>query len=115
MLEVIAKSSGIVYPIAQAFGVTRSTVYEWLKSDEDLKTALDYAREDIVDVIESKYLKRAIGGSERAQEFLLKTLGKNRGYVERKDLTSKGESVFFDFPNLTAEEIESLKHTSDVK
>ena len=61
LIEVIRMSSGIIYPIAQAYGVTRQTVYNWIKSDEDLNDALQESRDNVVDTVESKYFKNASG------------------------------------------------------
>ena len=112
LLSLIQKSSGIVYPIAQSVGVTRCTVYNWLHSDEDLMQAFNDAREMTIDVIESKYFKAAVEGSERAQEFILKTLGKDRGYVERIDISADVNGDNFVLRPLTNDEIEELKNMS---
>jgi AcrR family transcriptional regulator len=112
LIALIHKSSGIVYPIAQSLGVARSTVYYWIHSDEDLEQAFSDARESTLDVVESKYFKAAVEGSERAQEFLLKTLGKDRGYVERKDISADVSGDGFVLRPLTSEEIDELKKMS---
>jgi hypothetical protein len=111
LLEVIKNSSGIIYPIAQAYDVTRQTVYNWIKSDTDFVDALQESRDNLVDVVESKYFQKAMKGSERAQEFLLKTLGKTRGYAEKQEVELTGD-VNYQLPPLSDDELDWLKENN---
>lgn len=109
LLELIAKSSGIIAPIARACDASRVSVYHWINGDPELSQALKDAREDMLDVIESKYFKNALDGNIRCQEFILQTLGKDRGYsmYTKVDADIKSESEIKLSP-LTPEELEIL-------
>lgn len=50
------------------------------------------AREAMVDVAESEALKQIKLGNTAIIIFTLKTLGRNRGYVERQEITGKDGS-----------------------
>lgn len=67
---------------------------KWI-DEEDLKNAVIEGRNSRLDFAESKLDQNINNGDTTAIIFLLKTLGKDRGYVERKDidLTSKGEKI----------------------
>ncbi|MDR2084343.1 MAG: hypothetical protein LBP67_05050 [Bacteroidales bacterium] len=92
LMRALEDSSGIVYPVAQAYDVVRATVYEWIKI-YDLTDYIEGLRDNLIDVIESKYIQDAINGKTRNQEFVLRTIGKKRGYVESQDITSNGETI----------------------
>jgi hypothetical protein len=72
----------------------RNTLMKWI-DEEDLKNAVIEGRNSRLDFAESKLDQNINNGDTTAIIFLLKTLGKDRGYVERKDidLTSKGEKI----------------------
>lgn len=82
IIKGIHGSFGIVSVIANKLGCERKTVYQWLERDEDVKAAFISERETLVDLGESKLVSRINAGSESMIALVLKTLGKQRGYVE---------------------------------
>jgi hypothetical protein len=85
LLNAIKGSFGIVSVIARNLTCERKTVYEWLnKKDPDIDRAFKEERESIVDLGESKLVQKINAGSESMIALVLKTLGKDRGYVEGK-------------------------------
>ena len=67
-------SQGNYTKIAQFFGVSRQTVYNWCRDDSDFRTVIqDYKMRLYDDAL---------------------TLGRDEGFTERKDITSNGESIF---------------------
>ncbi len=58
-----------------------------MDKEEWFKNSIDDIREISVDNVESALYKSAIEGNTTAQIFYLKTQGKNRGYVERQEIT----------------------------
>jgi predicted transcriptional regulator len=69
--------------VARALGVTRSAVSLFVKKRPKLKAVAEECRETFVDNVESAIYKEALNGNVTAQIFILKTLGKSRGYIER--------------------------------
>jgi transposase-like protein len=82
VIEAIKESYGIVSVIAKKLGCERKTVYRWLEKNEEVKAAFISERETIIDLGEVKLVKRINEGSESMIALVLKTLGKDRGYVE---------------------------------
>ena len=75
--------SGNFAAVGRALGVTRSAVSLFVSKRPTLKAIADECRETFLDNVESAIYKEALGGNVTAQIFILKTLGKSRGYVEK--------------------------------
>src|SRR5262245_30151974 len=75
--------SGNFSAVARALGVTRSAVSLFVAKRPKLKAIAEECRETFVDNVESSIYKEALNGNVTAQIFILKTLGKRRGYVEK--------------------------------
>lgn len=66
-----------------ALGIDRATFYKWRKEDPKLDAMLNDESESIIDFTESKLIEKIGEGDLTAIIFMLKTRGKNRGYIER--------------------------------
>lgn len=106
LLNAIKGSFGIVSVIARKIGCERNTVYEWLhKKDPEIEKAFKEEREAIIDLSESKLVQKVNDGSESMIALVLKTLGKDRGYIEGKpksldeDKYKKLKELFDDIAN----------------
>jgi Transcriptional regulator containing PAS, AAA-type ATPase, and DNA-binding domains len=86
MLEALEKSLGVITQACKMVGVHRSTHYEWLKTDEEYKTAVEELSEVAIDFAESHLHKLIKDGNPAATIFFLKTKGKGRGYIERQEI-----------------------------
>ena len=86
MLEALEKSLGVITQACKMVGVHRSTHYEWLKTDEEYKAAVEELSEVAIDFAESHLHKLIKDGNPAATIFFLKTKGKGRGYVERQEI-----------------------------
>ena len=84
---LIDKMSGNVAAIARALGVSRGAVWNRIQESANLQKALEDAREQMIDNVESTLYKKALGGDVTSMIFFLKTQGKRRGYTERHELT----------------------------
>ncbi len=73
-------------------GVSRSSYYEWLKEPE-FKTVIENYKEYFIDAAEDTLYKAAEAGSIDAAKFVLKHLGKKRGYIDSLDVTSNGQTI----------------------
>jgi hypothetical protein len=89
--ETVAKaltaSHGLVSAAAHALGCTPQTVRAHVKRSAVCRDALHDAREATLDLAEAALFKQVAAGEAWAVCFILKTLGRNRGYVERRELT----------------------------
>ena len=88
--EQIAKAlevgHGMVSYAAKALGCNRLTIYNWMDKHPELRKIIDGERERLLDVAENSLFKAAEKGEAWAVCFTLKTVGKHRGYVERREL-----------------------------
>ena len=88
MLEALERNLGLVSHSAKAAGIDRQTHYNWLAEDPAYKAAVDAIKESVLDFAESHLYRLIKDGNPQATIFLLKTKGKNRGYVERTEVVT---------------------------
>ena len=84
--RAIKDSYGNIMVISERIGCQRSTVYSWLDKELELKLQLDSEREMIVDLAENKLVENIQHGETSSIHFVLKTLGRKRGYVEKTEI-----------------------------
>ena len=89
ILEALKASRGIVSAAARRLGMNRRQLTRRVKSSEKLKEARDDARAEFCDLAESKLAENVEAGNVPSVLFALKCLGKDRGYVERSEVTGK--------------------------
>ncbi len=90
MLEALTKTLGIVTSAAKIVGIERSTHYFWMESDEAYRKAVKELDNVVLDFAESKLHKLVEDLNPTAVIFLLKTKGKQRGYIEQNDVNVTG-------------------------
>ena len=107
--EIAAKYGGNVSRIADAFDVSRLTVYRWCEADARFQAAIEEHRGRLLDrcletaaIIANGIPRKdengeVIGWNERPDswmlKFLISTLGRKEGFGEAVDITTKGESI----------------------
>ena len=103
--KVCVAKGGIITSIANTFGVDRTSVYDWCEKYPKYKEALDGSRDVFLDVAETNLQnlvkgvpnyreedgKRIFEGwvvppSESAIIFVLRTIGRKRGYTEKQEI-----------------------------
>ena len=95
VVDALHSSAGLMAPAAKRLGCTRQTINNYARIYPTVKLAIANAREDILDLAESKLFTAINSGEAWAICFFLKTKGKVRGYVERteSDITTNGEAI----------------------
>ena len=92
--EAIEGSRGNKSTIAEKLGCTRQTVDNLLLRFPELVPMLEQERESLVDKAENKLNDLLDANEPRAVFFVLETLGKNRGWAKRTEITGKdGEGI----------------------
>lgn len=86
MLEALEKAMGVVTTAAKMAGVGRITHYRWMEEDKEYKEAVDDVQNIVLDFAETALYKMVENHNPAATLFLLKTKGKNRGYIERQEI-----------------------------
>ena len=89
VIEALQESRGIVSAAARRLGMTRRNLTRRVKDSEKLKEVRDDARNEFCDLAESKLVENVEAGNVPSVLFALKCLGKDRGYVERAEVTGK--------------------------
>ena len=87
IIEALEKSLGVVTTACKTVGIGRTTFYGWLKEDEEFAKQVDDIQNITLDFAESQLHKQIKDGNTTATIFYLKTKGKNRGYIERQEIT----------------------------
>lgn len=85
MSAALTDAKGLVHVTAQRLGCTPQTVYNYIKKHETVRIALENAREYMVDAAELKFFDAINRGESWAIAMMLKTRGRNRGYIERQE------------------------------
>lgn len=107
-LEVLNQSAGFISAACEAANISRRTYYRWYDKDEKFRQSCKDVEESNIDYAESKLLQQIKDGNTTATIFFLKTKGKNRGYVERQEVTGKdGADIIM--PKITKKDIDELK------
>ena len=86
MIQALEKSLGIVTAACKLVGIDRKTHYNWMKGDDEYRTAVQDLNDVALDFAESHLHKLIKDGNPAATIFYLKTKGKERGYVERQEI-----------------------------
>ncbi len=90
--EVIAAleaTKGGIYLAAQRLGCDPETVKNYCKRYPSVQAACEAKRGQMIDLAEQKLWQSIKKGEAWGVAFCLKTLGKERGYVERTETTGK--------------------------
>ena len=91
--DALMKSGGLVSYAAEILGCTRSTVYNYINDNDVCKEAKVDAKEKKHDFVEGKLMELIKGGNVTAVIFYCKTQLKERGYVERQEITGADGNV----------------------
>jgi len=94
MIEAITKANGQIMLAAKMLHCDRSAIYHRASTNPRVKEAIMLAREELVDLAESKLRLAILDGQSWAIQLALRTIGKERGYVERIESTGKdGDAI----------------------
>lgn len=93
MIEAADKQKGLVSLMAKTLRVDPSTISRYRKRYPTLERAIQDARSAMLDFTEGKLFENIREGKEASIFFYLKTQGKERGYIERTDITTKDQPV----------------------
>jgi hypothetical protein len=87
IIEALEKSLGVVTSACKSVGIGRTTFYGWLADDKEFAKQVKDIEDVAIDFAESQLHKQIKEGNTSATIFYLKTKGKNRGYVERQEIS----------------------------
>nr|BDD45303.1 hypothetical protein 23 [bacterium] len=87
--QALRDSAGLQYLAAEKLRCSPSTITNYVKKSKKLKQAADEAKESTLDMAEAQIITKIKEGDLTAIIFYLKTIGKERGYTERTELSGK--------------------------
>jgi len=95
VVAALEKTKGMVFLAAKILGCSHVTVYNYAKRYKSVQQAIDANRGKVVDTAELKLYDAILAGEHWAVAFALRTIGRDRGYVEKQalDVTSGGEPL----------------------
>src|SRR6185295_2403415 len=90
MAEALTRSKGLVSIAARSLGCSPETIRQYRQRHPLVERAITDARDELVDTAELSLRKRVMEGEGWAVSLVLKTLGRDRGYVERHEQQHTG-------------------------
>jgi hypothetical protein len=90
VIDAIQAAKGIKATAAQSLGCSRQTVTNYIDRYPAVKEAYDEAIQTSIDLAQSKLIALVEREEWPAIRFMLVTLGKSRGYVERQEISQVG-------------------------
>jgi hypothetical protein len=90
IIQALKDTNGLVSLAAKRLSCSPQTIYNRAKQVQSVQAAIDESREELVDYAELALRSAVIGKEPWAVQFVLKTIGKHRGYIERQELTGAG-------------------------
>jgi len=90
-LDALKSTMGNITAACLAADISRSQFYKWRDDDPEFDQAFKDVLESALDMGETALMKQIQDGNTACIIFLLKTRGKERGYVERQEVDHRGK------------------------
>ena len=90
IILAVRKARGNISRAADKIGICRQTLHSRIKAEPCIKAVVDEYRERFLDDLEDVFQNKALSGDTISGMFLLKTLGKKRGYDQDRDVIVEG-------------------------
>ena len=90
MITALRKSLGNVTVACKSVKLGRETHFRWLRTDKNYKEFIDKLPEEEIDFYEHALIKKIKSGDTTSIIFALKCKGKNRGWVDRREISLTG-------------------------
>ena len=88
-IQALAENRGIVTKTCKATGISRAQVYKWRNDDPTFIDQINEVQQIVLDFAEDKLFEHIDNDNVPSLIFFLKCRGKERGYVERQEITGK--------------------------
>lgn len=90
VIEALRLSQGVKWTAAKRLGCARKTVSNYIRRHPEVAAVYKEERETLVDLAEIELITKIKESFWPAVKFTLSTLGKDRGYTERTEVTGPG-------------------------
>ena len=88
--QALQESNGNISHAARTMGISRNAIHQHVNANPELKQILDDSRQTMLDEAENALLSAVREKQGWAVCFTLKTIGQERGYIERADQSHSG-------------------------
>lgn len=88
--KMLSESNGNISHVARLMGVSRKAIHAHINANPELQQILDDARQTMLDEAENALLAAVRDRQGWAVCFTLKTIGQERGYIEKADQSHSG-------------------------
>lgn len=92
IIEALKATKGMVYLAAERVGCEADTIYNRAKKSKAVAEVIRAERGKVVDTSELRLFTAILNGEAWAVLFSLRTLGKDRGYVERQEVQTDAKT-----------------------
>lgn len=111
--RAVTSNDGNISRAAAMLNCSRSTVYKIIQENTELEQIVQDARETIVDLAESALRGEIEAGNITAIIFVLKTVGRTRGYSERVEHSGGIDVNFTDARDNLAQRLSRIALTKE--
>jgi len=87
IIDCLRETNGLISLAAKRVPCSPSTIRRRAAAVQSVQAVIDESRGELVDLGELALRRAVVNGEPWAVALVLKTLGKNRGYVERQEVT----------------------------
>lgn len=92
-LDNYSKNNFHIGNTCKQIGISRDLFYQWKKLYPDFKEAVEKFEDFVLEMAEDVAIQALEEGDKEMARFVLKSLGKRKGYGDKLDITSNGESI----------------------
>lgn len=96
IMGALKACGGKVYLAADRLGCAPQTIKNHMAKNPEMAQYVEDMRTKMVDMAELKFQQAIKNGEHWAIAMALKTLGKDRGYVERQEVIAQNEVKLYD-------------------
>jgi len=94
VIQALKETKGAVYLAAARLKVSHTAIYDYVNKYDDVREVKEFYTEELNDIAELKLRQAVQKGEPWSIKYQLSTQGKQRGYVERQEVTGKdGQEV----------------------
>jgi hypothetical protein len=106
VIDALERSAGILSAAAELLPVSRQAIQDRINRYPSLAVAQMEIKEKNIDFAESKLMQGIKSGNMTAIIFYLKTMGKDRGYMERQQV--EDVTKYYDFSGCSDKQLASI-------
>jgi hypothetical protein len=90
VIAALEQTKGMLFLASRVLGCSHDTVVNYIKRYPSVRQVSEQLRGELVDTAELKLWQSVQKGEQWGVTLVLKTLGKDRGYVERQEQSGPG-------------------------